>query len=194
MTFILRWINRTIGLTLLMGAAALTTALAIALIAVQLIGEEALVERVACHIGLSDKCVRDQLEESQQELERQRREGARLRGRIAEMEAVLGRLSALDHAASSYVIFYRDTAGRFDVVTGHQYASLLDPETLTAGWCYIDVDRGSALRGSLYISRFDADLALRNDSVSAEDRRAANLPRGAIDEARSRCTWPDGVS
>ena len=194
MTFILRLVNRTIGLTLLAAAAALTTTLAIVLIAVQLIGEEELLNRVACHVGLSERCVREQLEDSQRELERQKRESERLRGEIAEMQKLFDRLADLDHAASSYVIFYHNGDGPREVVSGHRYASLLDPATLTAGWCYIRVDQGTAIAGSLHIASFESDLKLQRKTVSARDRGIADLTEGEIEEAHTRCHWPEGVS
>ncbi|MEM9046713.1 MAG: hypothetical protein AAGC81_18690 [Pseudomonadota bacterium] len=194
MTFVLKWINRAVGLTLLVTAAALTTGLALALIASQLIGEEAFIDRLTCQLGLSETCVHERLEDSQRHLERQRRESKRLRERIVEMDAVLGRLRELDRASSSYVIFYRDKTGPLDVVTGHQYASLLDPGTLTSGWCYIDVGRGSALSGSLHIARFDADLKLHQKTVGSRDRQKAGVSEDAVKDARARCTWPEGIS
>lgn len=208
MTFVLRLISRTVGLALLTAAMGLTTILAIALIMIQLFGEEAFMDRLACNLGLSDDCIRQQLEETRehlehkkreldrerQELSRTRRDLAGTRSRMSELEGMFERLSKVGHAASSYVVFYDTEMGPFGVQSGHRYASLLDPDTLIGGWCSIQFLSADSVHSFVHIQQFDRNLRLYEVTVSPASRRAAGLTLQDIKAARTRCKWPAGVS
>jgi uncharacterized protein YhaN len=124
----------------------------------------------------------------QADLENLEREKAALR-------EIRDRLERIENASESYVIFTEDHGGVYPVITGWRYASLLEPNRLTAGWCYFDVKlHNSSDKRTIYLAKFDSSHDLKPDPVSQETLTELGLSPGGLDSLRARCVWPEGVS
>lgn len=171
---------------IMMIGAALAVTIALGLIIVQLVGLQEVRDGVACQLGFSQECL-------WQELQEERRELREMRKRTAELEALHARLAALEHASSSYTLFSHDRNGSHQVSTGIRFASLLEPDQLVAGWCYIELGVRNGIDTDLPIARFDDDLRVQRHDISAAALRQAGLDRDDITDALTRCAWPDVV-
>ncbi len=182
-----RFFGRSFALSFLATGIGLSLLIAVVLIVIQLFGGQIIIDRIACLFELTENCVQEELQ-----LERERLELLRLRN--TKLEALYERLARLDHASESFVLFYHDRTGQHEVVTGHRYASLIDPTTLTGGWCYLNLPGRAGLSNRVFVTRMDDDMRLipepLDDSVLAE----VSLTRGDVADAVGRCKWPGGAS
>ena len=181
----LRFMGRSVGLTFLAIGIALAFATAIALILIQLLGGQDFIDDVSCRLGLSTDCIRE-------ELASERRRLAEMQTRLGQLQAVYDRLARLEHASESFAIFYTDHSGQYPVTTGHRYASLIEPGTFVAGWCYIDLPGPGSVSVNFYLARMDAGRTLMPEVVSDDALGRADLSRTEVVAARHRCQWPDG--
>lgn len=181
-----RLFSRSAGLALLLTGAVATFLIALFLILTQIIGEQTVIQGIKCQIGLSEECLLKELRAERAELEA-------LRDRHQELEALYARLQAIDHAASSYVVFHEDH-GFFSgtVHTGHRYASLIDPSTFTGGWCYLGLDSNGSLARNFFLADMDAGLRITPRAHSEDDLRDAGLSERDVAKALKRCSWPEG--
>lgn len=178
--------SRSAGLALLLSGAALTFLIALFLILTQIIGERTVVEGIKCQLGLSEDCLLKELRAERARLDA-------LQTRYEELESLYSRLSALDHAASSFVIFHaHHLSSGGTVQTSHRYASLIDPSTLTGGWCYLDLG-GVPLNRNFYLADMDRRLRVTPMAYSKADLDAAGLSEADVAAATKRCTWPPDV-
>lgn len=187
----LKFMGRTAGLAFLAVGIVLTFTIATGLILIQLLGGQDVIDDAMCRLELSTECVREELA---QERERLAAEEARLAGvqaRLQELEAMYARLAALDHASESFALFYTDRRGLHRVVTGHRYASLIDPGRLVEGWCYIDMPAPDGVTARLDLARMSGRGRITDESASDAALRAMGLTREEFDAARGRCQWPD---
>ena len=179
-------VSRTGAAALMFTGALLAVAVALALIVIQLVGERPVLNGIACQLGVSQTCLLQDLEE-----ERQRLRG--LRERTAELEALYQRLSALEHASSSYTLFTFNSDVRPTVVTGIEYASLIEPDQLTSGRCYIDLGHRNGVQRHVTIATFETDLRVRSERLNAAQLQASGLSRNDMNAALARCAWPEEV-
>lgn len=182
-----RFFGRSVALGLLTGAIALVILMALGLIAYQLLGDVSAIQKLTCRYGLSTQCLED-------ELEKKRREMRALQLRMAELEALYKRLSKLDHASESFVVFYTNRGGSHTVTSGHRYASLIEPGRFKAGWCYIDLPNAGGISRNFYIARMGSSGDVSPNHIGDESLSNAGLTRHDVSEALTRCRWPDATS
>ncbi|OUS37249.1 hypothetical protein A9Q94_06510 [Rhodobacterales bacterium 56_14_T64] len=191
----LKFMGRSLSLSILSGAIAITFVIIMFLMAVVLVGERPVVRGLACQFGISSDCagqkLRLELQQEQKRLEQMRGQNRDLMARNQEMEALLKRLASLDHAASSYVIFYEDSNSSPTVTTGHTYASLLDPDTLVSAHCYLQVEVKGAGTRQVNLGKMSdgAKISLRN--YSKAELKQADLSARELSALQSRCQWPE---
>ncbi|MGJ8618626.1 MAG: hypothetical protein ACSHWS_17415 [Sulfitobacter sp.] len=184
----LKFLGRTAAITLLLTAIAAAVSIVTFLIVISLLGEERVIEGITCHLGVSETCLRQELMIERAKLEA-------LQGRNDEMEALLERLSSLDHAASSYVVFLERRVGSRIVQTGHTYASLLDPNTLTSAHCYFQQYRkGSAGHLQFNLDHMDAAMRVTNPNFTETELRNVGLSPAEMRALQNNCQWPEGAS
>jgi hypothetical protein len=140
-----------------------------------------------CELGLSKDCLRQELQEERQRLHE-------LQERNAEMEALFQRLASLDHASSSYVVFYSDTSASLTVTTGHTYASLLDPDALIGAHCYFYAGTAGAGSRQIELADMNRNLRIKNNRYSRWALRGTGVKRVDIAALQARCQWPEGAS
>lgn len=182
-----RLLSRTASCALLITGIGLTTVIAGALIITSLVGPKPVIDAVSCQLGFSQTCLL-------QELRQEKKKLRKLQGRTAELEALYKRLSKLDHASSSYAVFYHDKKGKFTVSTGVKYVSLVKPGTLTSGWCYIRLSSSGSLDQNLHIANMDSKLKVTKNTFSAKRLSKIRLTQKDVSQALSRCKWPEGAS
>lgn len=183
----LRFMGRSVGLSFLSLGIALAFTVALILILIQLLGGQSFIDGVACRLGLSTECIREELA-----AERQRLEG--IRERYEELEVLYGRLADLEHASESFVVFYKNREGPHIVTSGHEYESLTEPGRFVSGWCYVDVTRPGALDINIHIAEMDDDGDLTPKLIDDEALSASGLTQAEVAAARHRCRWPVGPS
>lgn len=181
-----RFFGRSVALSFLATGIGLSLLIAVGLIVIQLFGGQPFIERIACVLELSDDCL-------QEELEQERNRLHLLRDRNRELEALYERLDRLDFASESFVVFYRDNSGPHEVVTGHRYASLIEPGTLTGGWCYVDLPTLAGLSNQVFVARMDADMVVTPEPLEDSALREVSMTRSDVAEAAGRCQWPGGA-
>ena len=181
-----RIVGRPIALAALFTALLLVLGISIALIAMQLFGHDKIVSEAECRLGLSDKCLSVQLEESRDEI-------SRLQSRKKKLEAIYDRLASLDHASESFVVFYFDRTGP-TVVTGLQYKSLIEPGQFDEGWCYIQLSQSGEISQNINIARMNRDGTVRPASISGDTLSAKDLTNDQVAAARQRCRWDHRTS
>ena len=182
-----RFFGRGAALTLLASAIGLTMVIAVGLIAFQVLGPQPVVDLIACELGLSTDCL-------QEELEQKRRRLKKLEERTAELEALYDRLAKLEYASESFVVFYTDREGKREVTSAHRYASLIAPDRLVGGWCYIDLPSVSGISRNFFIAKMSADRIVRPTNPAGNVLASAGVSNGEVAQALSRCHWPEGVS
>lgn len=183
----LKYLGRTAAITLLLAAIATAVSIVIFLIAISLLGQERVIECISCRLGVSETCLR-------QELALERSALRALQGRHDEMEALLERLSSLDHAASSYVVFLKNKVGSRTVTTGHTYASLLDPNTLIGAHCYFYANGGGSV-GNLQVNlgTMDPSKRVTQRRLSSSALRDAGVTSAQLAALQAQCQWPEGA-
>lgn len=185
-----RFVNRLISLVALSGAISIVAALILLLMAITLVGEGPVIRGIACQFGLLEDCVRQELQEERDRLRILRNQNEELLARNAEMEALLERLASLDHASSSYVVFYTDRAAGRTVTTGHTFASLLDPDTQIGAHCYISVATRGAGNRRIDLGEMSATGAVTRDQYSAADLAGTGVSQSDISRLEQACQWP----
>lgn len=182
----LKIIGRTISLMALGGGIVITFTIVFFMIAIALLGEDKVIRAVACQVGVGENCLR-------QELLQERKKLQQMQERNAKMEALLERLAKLDHASSSYVVFYINERGKHEVTTGHTYASLLDPNTLIGAHCYINVFQSGAGRTHIDLGNMKQNKSITLKTYKAADLAAIGLTNSEYIKLQSRCRWPNGA-
>lgn len=189
----LKLVGRSLSFTILSGAILLTFAIIVFLMAVVLAGEGPVMKGISCQLGLSEDCLRQELQREQQKLHQMQRRNNALTARNEEMEVLLERLAALDHASSSYVVFYQNAGRRHTVSTGHTYASLLDPDTLIGAHCYVHADVSGAGSRQIRLGNMDKGMRLSIKRYGAADLRGTGLDTSGIAALQALCRWPEGA-
>ena len=118
----LKLMGRSLSLGILSGAIAVTFAIILFLIAVVLAGEGPVIKGISCQLGISKECILLELQEEREKLRGMERRNRELMARNKEMEALVERLSALDHASESYVVFFEKRGHGHTVSTGHTFS------------------------------------------------------------------------
>lgn len=126
----LKYITRPLALVAMTGAILLTFAIIVLMMSVVIFGQAPVLRGVSCYLGLSQECLLRDLKEERRKIDKLEKRQRELMAQVTEADTILKRLSALDHASSSYVVFFEARDGLRKVTTGHTYASLLDPSTL----------------------------------------------------------------
>lgn len=190
----LKLLGRSLSLTVLTSAIILTFAIIVFLMAVVLAGEGPVMKGISCQIGLSEDCVRQELQKQRQNLREMQRKNRELMARNQETEALLERLAALDHASSSYVIFYEQRGHRHTVSTGHTYKSLVDPDTLIGAHCYFFASEQGAGSLQIWLGKMNERKHLTINSYRASELRGTGLSQSDIAALQALCKWPAGAS
>lgn len=190
----LKFLSRTASISILTGAIALTFAIIVFLMAVVLAGEGPVMKTISCQLGLSKECVWVELQKERKALKVLRQENDALQSEVKKAEALFKRLSDLDHASESYVVFFESEARGYTVSTGYTYASLLDPETLVSAHCYIHAKVFGAGSRQIRIGKMD-----RNKRISLERYKASSLKGSGVSVSdiaafQSACRWPNGAA
>lgn len=216
-----RFLGRGISISILSAAIVITFCIVLLLMAVALTGEGPVIKAVACELGFSPNCLRQELkqerkrignlerqallkqkevrklaeevEAERQKTERLKRQAQALENRKAELERLYNRLATLDHASSSYVVFYDAQLGSRKVSTGHTYASLLDPETLVRAHCYFYGSVSGAGSRQITLGGMSKAKRVTYERYSDSELRDAGFSRSEIEKLRTKCRWPDGA-
>lgn len=181
-----RLLSRSAGLALLLSGVALCIAIVLFLILAQLLGPDTVIKGLQCHLGFSEECL-------VQKLRAERRELAKIRKETENMQEIFKKLEALDHASSSYVIFFEQDSGRNRISTGHRYVSLLDPNTIDSAWCNLYFPNLSSISQHVTIAKMSSKFRVRYESLSARTMRKAGLDQAELQAALTLCTWPEGA-
>jgi len=202
-----RFIRQSLGFVLLLAGLVLTASLVLFLILWSLLGTDVpAIQRLLCKHDLTEACaieaaeaeaaaVRAEMEDLLAQMRKKEAEFQDLGRRRAELQELYDRLERLENATESYVIFSHDRGGVYPVVTGWQYASLLEPNRLTKGWCYFDVVQGSDNdKRTVYLAEFGSGLRLTANPVNSSTLRDLGLSETGLSSLRARCKWPEGVS
>lgn len=190
----LKFSIRTLSLTILMSAIVLTTVIIVFMMAVVLAGEGPVVRGISCQLGLSEGCLRQELQEERNQLKLLRRKNEELLAENQEAEALIQRLSDLDHASSSYVVFYTSTRRGVNLDTGHTYASLLDPDTLIGAHCYVHAQvRGAGTR-RIDLGTMSPRKRLTLNRYSSAALRGTGFGTSDIADLQALCQWPPGAA
>ena len=174
--------GRPLTLALLSTAIAIVFSIMFVLIGVQVLGESEVLDELSCRLGFSDDCLYSELEEEKAKL-------AAVQERTKELEALYERLARLDYASESFVVFYNDRNGP-EVVTGHEYKSLIEPGQFSSGWCYIS-SRSGGLQRNLTLATMNAEHVLEQADLDAADASSIGLSLSAARAAANRCRWPE---
>jgi hypothetical protein len=210
--------RRSGTILVLLAATGLMALLSLGLIIWLLLGTEfAPIQRLICTHNLTTSCVIQEAEakaakaiaEADVMVQNARKEVATMEAEIAARQADLenlerekaalreirDRLERIENASESYVIFTEDRGGVYPVITGWRYASLLEPNRLTAGWCYFDVKlHNSSDKRTIYLTKFDDSHDLIPEPVSDATLTELGLSSIGLESLRARCVWPEGVS
>ncbi|WP_238365450.1 hypothetical protein [Mesobacterium pallidum] len=214
------FVQRGLNFLLLSLGLTLMATLSLALIIWMLLGTEVpAIERIACTYNLTTSCViakaeaeaersrdaaADRVRRAQAEAARIRAEAearvqakeaelAKLERRKAELQALHERLARIERRASDYAVFHKNKTGRYEVVTGHGYDSLLHDNRLVEAWCYMVLGRGNDLR-TIYLARYSKIRGLKEESIPETVLREPGIDREVIAAHRARCIWPEGLS
>ena len=188
-----KFLGRGLSLSVLITAILLTFTIIVFLMAVVLAGEGPVKHTIACQLNLAEDCVQRRLMEERGRLQELQRQHRRLEARNTELEALLQRLASLDHASSSYVVFYKNTKGRHTVTTGHTFKSLVDPNTLIGAHCYFHVDMPGAGNREIRLGTMSARKRVTASRYSRSDLRGTGLSQNDIGSHFARCQWPEGA-
>lgn len=217
-----KFLGRGLSLSILTGAIVLTFAIILFLMAVVLAGEGPVIHGVSCQLGLAEDCIRQELREERQKLrsmQQKNREmqafnkevearNSEIQARIDEMqahfkklqtrnnelEALHKRLSSLDHASSSYVVFYEEKSGPYVVSTGHTYASLVEPNTMIAAHCYFYSGVTGAGKRQINLGKMSRDKRVTKSRYSRSELSGTGLSVNDITALQERCRWPSGAT
>ena len=189
----LRLMGRSLSLGILSGAIAVNFAIILFLIAVVLAGEGPVVKGSSCQLGISKECIILELQEERKRLRGMERRNRELMARNKEMAALVERLSALDHASESYVVFFEKRGHGHTVSTGHTYASLLNPETLIGAHCYVHVNLSGAGTRQVRLGNMSRRKRVTLNSYSRSDLRGTGLSVSDITKMQALCQWPEGA-
>ena len=124
-------------------------------------------------------------------MEQERQKIRRFRERNRELEALYERLSRLEFASESFVIFYENKDGEMTVTTGHRYASLIEPGKFVKGWCYIELPSPAGTSRNFFIANMNSDASVTPSHITETALKHAGLSRADVVAARERCTWPE---
>lgn len=189
-----RFLRQSLNVALLSGGIAITTMIALLIVIITLFSNTKVMETVECRLGLSDTCLMNDLRQKERELEQKRREALELERRSAELEALYERLAQLEHSGSSYVIFHSQTVAGYEVTTGHAYASLIEPDRLTSGWCYTSGTDHAGVTTRLNLASFETDMRLEIAAPSNDALASFGVSHPEFSRLVLGCQWPEGVA
>lgn len=206
----LTFFRRTLSLALLTAGLSLMTALSLGLILWMLLGSDVPVfQRGLCALNLTTECVikdaearakaaQDEADRivaaAQAKIQAKEAELAALETERAALQALRNRLEKIEHAASNYSIFHHHRRGRYTVVTGHGYKSLLEPNQLNDAWCYIDIgDTSGNARRTIYIARYSKRRGVYSETVPQKVLDELGIDPEALAGFLARCSWPEGA-
>lgn len=210
-----KFLGRGLSLSILTGAIVLTFAIILFLMAVVLAGEGPVIHGVSCQLGLAEDCIRQELREERQKLRSMQQKNREMRAfnkevearndemqkhfnklqaRNKELEALHKRLSSLDHASSSYVVFYEDKSGSYLVSTGHTYASLVAPNKLIGAHCYFHVGIKGAGSRQIRLGTMSRYKKITLNHYSRSDLQITGANVNDISALQARCKWPVGAT
>ncbi|WP_299628359.1 hypothetical protein [uncultured Tateyamaria sp.] len=190
----LKLIARSFSLTILLSAIVLTFFIIVLMMAVVLAGEGPVMRGITCQLVISEDCVRKELQQERKRLHDLQRQNREMLAQNKKAEALIKRLSDLDHASSSYVVFYNASWKRHTVTTGHTYASLLDPDTLIAAHCYVFSRVQGAGDRQINLGNMSKSRRLSLPSYGALALRGTGLSSRDIGTMQEQCQWPDGAA
>ena len=178
-----RFLGRSVGVMWLLSGIALTFAIAMALILIQLFGEERLIEEVECRLGLSADCLRQQLEEE--------------RVRVAEMQGQVGgmqqRVSHLEAALSGRMVFDEGpSVAGLTIVVGTIYQDNAARSEVIRAICWATMDRGG-LDPRVPLAEMDADGVISLPSADSLANASIRMDAEDVPAARDACPWPVAV-
>ncbi|SMX28207.1 hypothetical protein TRP8649_02322 [Pelagimonas phthalicica] len=189
----LKFSSRAISMTILASAIALTFSIIVFLMAVVLVGEGPVIKGIACELNVSEDCLRKDLQKERQKFQQMQRRNQELQAENKKMEALVERLAALDHASSSYVVFYTKS-GRRSVTTGHTYASLLKPDDLIGAHCYFFANVTGAGTRQVNLGKMDRRMRLKLSNYNPSELRGTGVSVADIAALQAQCQWPEGAS
>ncbi|MEM8615848.1 MAG: hypothetical protein AAGF20_02830 [Pseudomonadota bacterium] len=200
-------IRRTIGATLLLCGLFLMILLALALIGWLLLGTDVpAIERFVCEHDLTTECVlakaearaddaRAEADAWAAEVAAREHELAELERRRDELLELPRRLEDIENKTENYVLFAHDNGGRYQVTSGWQYASMLQPGKLDKGWCYFEVaGANSSDRRTIFIAEFGKRLRVQRQPIPDATLQEFGLTQDGLVDLIGRCRWPEGVS
>jgi hypothetical protein len=183
-----------ISLVFLAAGIVLTFSVIVFMMAIVLMGEGLVIKGLSCSIGLSEDCLRQDLQQERERLRQMQRRNQELLAENQQAEALKQRLAELDHAASSYVVFYSAKHRSHTVKTGHTYASLLNPDALIGAHCYVTARISGAGDRHIDLGKMASNKRVSLKTYRAEALEGTGLRPTDITMLQSKCRWPDGAS